>query len=136
LLGLAEHGGAVAAIESGFIAQDIARAAYTYQQEVDLGNRPVVGVSIFPGKAEEMVEVFTIPNEFQHEQLERLAEVKRRRDESSVSKALRGVTAAASLEENTIPSLVEAARARATLGEMVGALAEVFGRYSPVQVRL
>ncbi len=133
---IAEHGGAVAALESGYVQSAIADAAYEFQREVESGERPVVGVNIHKVEAEEIGGVFTVRPELQAQQLADLEAVKRRRDAVAARDALDAVAAAAAAGENSIPTIVRAARARATLGEIVKALETVHGRFTPSQVRL
>ena len=131
-----EEGGAVGALESGFINRELSASAYAYQREVDSGQRPIVGVSVFPAKAEKVVDAFTVPEESQQEQLERLAKTKAQRNEDALQRSLDGVTQAAADDRNTIPSIIDAVRQRATIGELTDALAKVYGRYTPGEIHL
>ncbi len=133
---LAERGGAVEALESGHIQSLLADAAYRFQQEVESGERPVVGVNIHRAEAEEARGAFTVKQEVQAQQIVDLDAVKSGRDDDAARAALDAVTAAASAGDNSIPTLVQAARARATLGEITHALEAVHGRFTPSPVRL
>jgi methylmalonyl-CoA mutase N-terminal domain/subunit len=136
VLRILDEGGAVSAIESGFIMREIAQSAYDYECGLNAGERPVVGVSIFPSDAEELAEPLIVPEEAQARQLADLAEVKAKRDGARLGKALMQVTDAAADGRNTIPTLIEAARERATIAEMADALVEVYGRHTQGQVRV
>lgn len=130
---LQELGGAVAVIDSGFVAAELADSAYRLQQEIELGERPVVGLNVHAdaAAAPEIADVLQPPSEHEREQVSRLEAVRRRRDQRRVASALQDVTVAAGRGENAVPSLVEAARTRATLGEMVTALKAVHGAHKP-----
>jgi methylmalonyl-CoA mutase N-terminal domain/subunit len=132
---LLEQGGAVAALESGLIAQDLADAAYEHQLEIETGKRVVVGVNYLTDDSVPFVqETFRVRPELQDEQCRRLAEVKAARAEEPLARCLALVTEAARAGANTVPSLIEAARARATIGEMVAALSQIYGRYAPTRI--
>jgi methylmalonyl-CoA mutase N-terminal domain/subunit len=88
-------------------------------------------VNLHDGEPAEVQETFRIKTEVDEEQCARLAAVRAARDAGAVEEALTAVTAAAQAGENSIPALIAAARARASVGEMTGALAEVHGRFSP-----
>lgn len=133
---LADRGGAVEALDSGYIQATLTDSAYQYQQEVESGERPIVGVNIHQADAEEAREVFAVRTELEAQQVPDLRAVKAGRDQDAVRAALDAVTAAAAAGENSIPTLVEAARARASLGEITQALEAVHGRFTPSQVRL
>jgi methylmalonyl-CoA mutase N-terminal domain/subunit len=132
---LLEQGGAVAALESGRIAQDLADAAYDHQRSIETGERLLVGVNfVKDDAAPQVLETFRVPPELQEEQCRRLAEVKAARAEEPLARGLALVTEAARAGTNTVPALIEAARAHATIGEMVAALGEVYGRYTPARI--
>jgi len=128
---IVERGGAVEALNSGSIQAAISEAAYTFQQEIESGERPVVGVNVHRVEAEEVAGVFTVRTELQTQQIADLREAKARRDQSAVRESLDAVTAAAVAGENSIPTLLRAARERATLGEIVQAMETVHGRFKP-----
>jgi methylmalonyl-CoA mutase N-terminal domain/subunit len=133
---IAEQGGAVEALDSGFIQSALSDAAYELQREIESGERPVVGVNVHRAEAEQIRNVFAIKTELQDQQLAALREAKARRDDATVRERLTAVTAAAEAGQNSIPTVLEAARVRATLGEIVAALEQVHGRYRPSRVRL
>jgi methylmalonyl-CoA mutase N-terminal domain/subunit len=124
-----EIGGAVAAIDSGFIGEEIAGAAYEQQLELESGERPVVGMNIFRSETERMEGAFTVAEELQREQIDNLRMVKASRDGARVGETLHQLEVAVGEGANSIPFLIEAARARASVGEIVDAMGTVFGRH-------
>ncbi len=122
-------GGMVAAIEKGFPQKEIHESAYTYQRAVERKDRIVVGVNEFFGGNERPVETLGIDEDAASEQRRRLAELRNRRDEAKVRRALDALARAAAGNENLMPLLIECARAYATLGEMCDVLRGVFGVY-------
>ncbi len=121
-------GGMIAAIEDGFPQTEIAAASYRYQREVEAGERVVVGVNRFQSE-DPPIELLQIDESSAGHQREKLAALRRRRDNDRVRKALDALKHAAEGTENTMPYLVEAVRAYATLGEICDALRAVFGTY-------
>ncbi|HKG35283.1 MAG TPA: methylmalonyl-CoA mutase family protein [Solirubrobacterales bacterium] len=128
-----ELGGMVEAIRQNFPQREIADASFTYQTELNQRRRIVVGVNDFHHD-EEDVAILRIDPGLEGKQLGRLATTRADRDGGGVEAALAGLKAAAATEDNLMPAIIEAARARATEGEMISALQEVFGTYteSPV----
>jgi len=126
-----DQGGAVAAIESGFIEKLLGEAAYRDFQDVSSGRRLVVGVNFKARPAEEgwRAPAFKLPPSVAEDAIAALGRAKAARDASAVQRALAAVRDTAARGENTVAPLIEAARARASLGEMVDALAAVFGRH-------
>ena len=129
-----ELGGMVEAIRRNFPQREIADAAFTYQREVDERQRIVVGVNDFVAEDEPETPILRIDPALERKQADRLAATRARRDGSAVETALAELKRAAATEVNLMPPIIEAARARATEGEMIAALQEVFGTYteSPV----
>jgi methylmalonyl-CoA mutase N-terminal domain/subunit len=127
-----DQGGAAAAIERGFLQEAIARSAWDLQQAQERGEVTVVGVNRFTEDAPP--PAIDAPNfpELEARQRARLAEIKRRRDAGHVRAALAGVETAAAGSTPLVPPIVEAVRARATLGEISDALRKVWGVYRPV----
>ncbi len=118
-------------IEAGWFQSEIADAAYDFERKVASGRRVVVGVNRFTdgGEASDL-EILAIDPEVEDVQRKRLAEVKQARDDAAVAACLDRLRAgAAEPDVNLMPALLEAARAYVTVGEMVGALADVFGRW-------
>jgi methylmalonyl-CoA mutase N-terminal domain/subunit len=136
VLRLANHGGAVAAIDSGLIARELGDAAYSLQREIDSGERSVVGVSVGRAEAEDVEAAFVVPPVLQEQQIAGLERVRARRSQAEVDRTLADVGVAAAEGRNTVEPLVAAVRARATLGEIVDTLAITFRRHSRSQVRL
>ena len=126
-----DQGGAVAAIESGFIEKLLGEAAYRDFQDVSSGRRLVVGVNFKARPAEEgwRAPAFKLPPSVAEDAIAALGRAKAARDANAVQRALAAVRDTAARGENTVAPLIEAARARASLGEMVDALAAVFGRH-------
>jgi methylmalonyl-CoA mutase N-terminal domain/subunit len=129
-----ELGGMVEAIRRNFPQREIADAAFTYQREVDERKRIVVGVNDFAQEGEEPTPILRIDPALERKQVDRLQATRARRDGAEVESALTELKRAASTEENLMPPIVAAARARATEGETIAAMQEVFGTYteSPV----
>jgi methylmalonyl-CoA mutase N-terminal domain/subunit len=122
-------GGMVRAIESGFFRREIAEAAFRYQREVEAGRKKVVGVNCFEQHEAQPIETLKVDPDVEPRQRARLAETKSRRDETAVRTSLDALRSVAGGDQNVMPALVEAARARATVGEITRTLADVFGRY-------
>jgi len=122
-------GGALKAIEQGYIQREIARSAYDYQRAVDSGEQVVVGVNKFATKDEPEPEILAIGVEIERKQIERLKRLKRERDNQRVSEVLDKVRDIARSSQNIMPVLIEAVKAYATVGEISDALRDVFGEY-------
>ncbi len=122
-------GGMIAAIENGFPQSEIAAASYRYQREVEAGERVIVGVNRFQS-ADEPIALLQIDEAAGRHQQEKLAALRKRRDNGGVQKALDGLRRAAEGTENTMPYILDAVRAYATLGEICDALRGVFGTYT------
>jgi methylmalonyl-CoA mutase N-terminal domain/subunit len=129
-----ELGGMVEAIRRNFPQREIADAAFTYQRELDERKRIVVGVNDFTQEDEEPTPILRIDPALERKQTDRLAATRARRDGAEVEVALADLKRAAATEENLMPPIIAAARARASEGEMIAAMQEVFGTYteSPV----
>jgi len=122
-------GGALKAIERGYIQKEIASSAYNYQRAVDSGEQVVVGVNRFAAEEERLPETLEIGTETERRQIERLGKLKRERDNQRVSQVLDQVRDVARSDENVIPALIEAVKAYATVGEISDAFRSVFGEY-------
>ncbi|MDO8691647.1 MAG: methylmalonyl-CoA mutase family protein, partial [Dehalococcoidia bacterium] len=130
-----ELGGFVSAVEKGYIQAEIAAAALRYQQEVDSGKRVVVGVNKYVSEAQSEICAFDYNPQLREIAVERLRSLRERRDNARTQKCLDAIKAAAATEDEMImPHLIEAARADATLGEMMGAMREVFGIFDATPV--
>ena len=124
-----QEGGVVKGIEDGRLEAAIADAAYRQERQIESGERVVVGVNRFRDEEaeEQAVELLTVPEDVRARQLEQLHAVRGARDAAAVENALEGVRAAAGSSENTMPAILAAVRAYATLGEISAALGDVFG---------
>ncbi len=122
-------GGSVAAIEKGFIQQEIQTSAYRYQKEVEAEERIVVGVNKYTGGSDQAADLLRVDPAVSQRQVERLKEVRLNRNQAKLAESLQELRRAAQTSENLMPSIVEAVRAYATVGEICGILREVFGEY-------
>jgi methylmalonyl-CoA mutase, N-terminal domain len=124
-------GGAVPAIEAGWIQNEIHEAAYRIQEGVESGRRVVVGVNRWEEQEEEPVELLRLDQDAVRRQVERLRELRAGRDAAAVDRALKEVEETARGTENLLHPMREALRLRATLGEVSDALRRVFGEHRP-----
>jgi len=124
-----ELGGAVAAVEQGFIQEQIEQAAFRWQQEVEGGERVIVGVNRFMEDDDEPIELHRLDPEAERRQLERTARVRTERNAQEADAALAAVREAARGEANLLLPMREALRARSTVGEICNVLREEFGMY-------
>lgn len=123
-------GGAVAAIEQGYMQQEMAAHAYEYQHEVEIGKRTVIGVNKFnDSKKLAEQDVLTADLSVGERQIARLEKMKAARDNEAVKAALEKLREAAKGTENLMPYLIDAVKTYATLGEICGVLREEFGEY-------
>jgi len=127
-------GGMVAAIERGYPQREIAESAYRSQQAIETREEIIVGVNQFTADEETPIRTLYIDEAAQQRQLARLDGIRRRRDSRRVEAALAALEAGAATGANTMPLLLDAVRAYATLGEMCDSLRKVWGEYveSPV----
>ncbi|MEM2147240.1 MAG: methylmalonyl-CoA mutase family protein [Candidatus Bathyarchaeia archaeon] len=127
-----EMGGAVAAIEKGFMQREIMESAYRYQKEIESKKRIVVGVNEFITGEDAPIKILRINPEIEKKLVERLNEVKRQRNQTKVREALDNLQKAAENEKtNLMPFIIQAVKEYATLGEICDKLREVFGEYKP-----
>jgi methylmalonyl-CoA mutase N-terminal domain/subunit len=124
-------GGAVAAIEAGFMQDEIEQAAYSYTKAVDDREKIIVGVNKYVDDAPEPADVFPIDPELQRQQMARTQRVRAERDQPAVDAALADLRAAAQGTQNVLVPMKAALRLRATLGEVSDVLRDVFGVYQP-----
>jgi len=125
-------GGMVAAVEQGFPQREIAEASYRFQQAVESGEKKIVGVNAYVDEDDVPVPILYIDEAAADAQMARLHDVRGRRDQARVSRALADLAAAARGTTNTMPLLIECVRAYATIGEMCDALRLVWGEYEEV----
>ena len=124
-------GGVVEGIHRGFFRHAIAEASYRTGQEVEAGDRLIVGVNAFTdGNDDRQVDVLQIPHDVETRQCERLDACRARRDAGAVERTLEVIRTAARDDANVMDALVDASLVECTLGEMVQALADVYGRYT------
>jgi methylmalonyl-CoA mutase N-terminal domain/subunit len=128
---VAEHGSATDAIEAGFQKREIEANAYRIAQEIDSGERVVVGLNRFTDDGDEPYQPLRVDPAIEAEQAARLAAVRAGRDPGEVGSALAALSAAAAGPDNVLWPIREALRARATIGEVCDALREVWGTYQP-----
>ena len=124
-----EMGGMLAAIAQGFPQREIADAAYNFKRQVDNLERSIVGVNKYVAKEEAPIEFLKINERVEAEQIKRLQEVKRRRDNRRVAQTLDDLRAACKSDKNVMPYVIEAVRAYATEQEICDIYREVFGEY-------
>jgi methylmalonyl-CoA mutase, N-terminal domain len=124
-----ELGGAVAAIEQGFVQGEIEEAAFRHTAEVESGARVVVGVNSYTDAGEQQIELHRLDPEIERRQLERTARVRAERKAEEAAAALAEVRRAAGGTENLLPPMREALRARCTIGEICEVLREEWGTY-------
>ena len=124
-------GGVIPALKSGFFQHEIAEASYLYQLEEDRRERITVGVNQYANDNPLQISLLRVDSEGEHRQIQELQRVRRRRDSRDVSVKLRALEQAARGSDNLMPPLLEAVKAYATLGEMMGVFREVFGEYQP-----
>ena len=124
-----EMGGAVAAIEKGFIQREIQNSAYEYQKAVERGERVVVGVNKFVTDQAPPANLLRVDPAVRERQIAALKELRATRDNQAVEKALAELRRAAEGTDNLMPHFINCVKAYATLGEICGTLREVFGEY-------
>lgn len=123
--------GVVHGINKGYFRRQIAEASYRFSEECEAHDRIIVGVNAFTeGSDDRPIDILQISHQVETEQVDRLSSFKKKRDAKGVEKSLDAIRTAARKGENVMPTLVEGALTNCTLGEMVQAMADVFGRYS------
>jgi methylmalonyl-CoA mutase N-terminal domain/subunit len=126
-----DAGGVIPALESGFFQREIADAAYVYQREEDRRERITVGVNDYQTDEKLSIPLLRVDREGEEQQVKRLNHLRQTRDNREVAAKLQALEQAARGSANLMPPLLEAVRAYATLGEMMGVFREVFGEYQP-----
>lgn len=124
-----DMGGMIAAINMGFPQMEIAKAAYRYQRQIDKGEKVVAGVNKYVVEEEAPPEIVQISEELREEQVARLEEVKRERDNRSVIQRLNDLRAASKSDKNLMPYVIEVVREYGTEQEICDVWREVFGEY-------
>lgn len=126
---LDEMGGMVKAIEQGFPQREILDASQRYQHELECKERFIIGVNEYVEPDERPLPILKIGQEVEHEQVGRLSDLRKCRDSFKMAGAVESLQEAASCGENIMPFLINAVKAKATLGEICTALKEVLGTY-------
>ena len=124
--------GMLDAINTGYIEQEIARASYQYQRQLEEGNRSIIGVNAYqsqPGSAENTLEVFEFDEAEETRQLERLASARGSRSSAAVAAGLRALETGVKNDENLMPLVLNAVEAGATEGETMGVFQDVYGEF-------
>jgi methylmalonyl-CoA mutase N-terminal domain/subunit len=122
-----QMGGAVKALEEGYMQKEISNSAYHFQKKVETGEKIIVGVNAFETDEISLVEAFKISEEFQKNQINRLKNFRLRRDNLVTEKALKELEYKATTEENLIPYILLCVENKATLGEISTTLRSIFG---------
>jgi methylmalonyl-CoA mutase N-terminal domain/subunit len=124
-----ELGGVLPAIDAGFFQREIHEAAYRYQREIDDGERHIVGVNAYAAQEPLEIPLLKMDPQGYKRQAERLARIRRKRDNGAVGQSLDKLRIACQGTENTMPYILDAVRSYATLGEIIDVMREVFGTY-------
>jgi len=127
-----DFGGAVAAIERGYMQREIQNAAFIYQREIEKKERIIVGVNQFIGGGEPPGDILRVKPEVEEQQRRSVAKVRAERNREAAEAAIARVEAVANNGENLMPSIIDSVRAWCTLGEISDAMRRVFGEYKPV----
>ena len=122
-----DMGGAVAAIEDGFQMREIGDASYRHRQEVESGDRVIVGVNRYMSDALPVEGLMRVDEEAARQQITRLERLRRERDGGAAQAALERLERVAKSDYNTVPAILECVEAYCTLGEISGVLRNVFG---------
>jgi methylmalonyl-CoA mutase N-terminal domain/subunit len=122
--------GILRGIEDGWFMGEIAEAAFQYQTALEKGDKKVVGVNVYDGGVDQPLEILRVSHEVEREQVKVLADRRVSRDDDAVQEALARLVEVAKGEGNTIPPMLDAIRAEATLGEVCGALRDLWGSYT------
>jgi methylmalonyl-CoA mutase N-terminal domain/subunit len=124
-----ELGGVLPAIDKGFFQSEISDAAYRYQREIDQDIRKIVGVNAYEDHKPLSIPILEMDPQGYKRQVARLGEIRKTRDQGRVGQTLDRLRIACQGTENTMPYILDAVRAYATLGEIVGVMKDVFGKY-------
>ena len=128
-------GGAVAAIEKGFMQREIAESAYSFQKEVETKKRTIVGVNEYLTEEDIPIKILRINPEIEKKLVQRLKQIKKQRNQAKVEETLDKLRKAAEQEDaNLMPFTLQAVKEHATLGEICDTLREVFGEYKPPSI--
>lgn len=122
-------GGSVAAIEQGYLQNEIAASSYKYQNEIQTGEKVIVGVNKFTIEEKSFDDILTIDDSIRNLQIEKINKVKAKRDNDKVKEVLQKLEIQANGSENLMPTILEAVEQYATLGEIADVMRKVFGEY-------
>jgi methylmalonyl-CoA mutase N-terminal domain/subunit len=122
-------GGAVAAIEQGYIQKEIAASAYIYQNLIEKGEKIIVGVNKFQVKEKPLEDILMIDDSVRNMQVEKIKRVKAERDNNKVKQLLQAIEESARSGSNLMPHILAACENYATLGEIAVVMRKVFGEY-------
>ena len=125
-----DMGGAVAAIEQGFIQKEIADSAYRYQKDIESGSKVIVGVNKFTVQEPPYSDILTVDDSIRKVQMDKIAAIKSRRNQQKVDAYLSALESAARDGSNLMPHILNAVEEYATLGEISDILRKVFGEYT------
>ncbi|SFS92519.1 acyl-CoA mutase large subunit family protein [Marininema halotolerans] len=126
-----EMGGAVTAVEQGYMQREIHQAALTTQKKIESGEEIVVGVNRYRLENEQQPALYKPDPAIQHQQLDRLQVLREKRDNEAVEEALTKLKQSATSDVNLMPLIIEAVKSYATVGEICNSLREIFGEYQP-----
>jgi methylmalonyl-CoA mutase N-terminal domain/subunit len=124
-----EMGGIIQAVERGYPQKEIADSAYKFQQQLERGERVIVGVNKFQGNEEITIPVLQIDPDIERKQIERIRKVRERRDAAKYDAAMKSLRDACMSDKNLVPFVLDAVRAEATLGEISDVFREAYGVY-------
>jgi methylmalonyl-CoA mutase N-terminal domain/subunit len=127
---IVRRGGMIRALEAGWFRREIAEAAFAYQREVDAKHKLIVGVNAFVEPEEKPIDILVVDEQVEKEQVARVKALRSQRDGGAVARHLAELKRIAATRQNLMPALIEAAEARCTVGEIMNALADVFGRHA------
>ncbi len=129
-----DMGGMLAAIEKGYIQKEIHESAYSYQKEIEQNQRTIIGLNEYVMDENSPVTTLKICPQIEEKQVEGLQKLRKERDNKKVEQSLSDLREAAEHDENTIPRILSAVKAYATLGEICDVFREVFGEYRPPNI--
>lgn len=127
-----DMGGAIKAVEAGYIQKEIQDAAYRFHQEVETDSRVIVGINRFIDESPEPIPIMRVDPEIENTQRQRLAALRAKRDGGRVDAVLAELAETAAGKDNLVPAIARAVEAYATVGEMSNTLRAAFGKFRPL----
>jgi len=124
-----EIGGAVRAIEEGFMQRAIGDSSYEYQKQVEAGEQVIVGLNKFQIEEQLNYKILKVSQDVERQGVEKIQALRQKRNQSRADETLQAVVSRAKDGNNLMPAILEAVRAECTTGEIADALREVFGTY-------